>query len=44
MKVAVGMEKPLGKEGAGSMEPAGMMENKCVLLPTLQALTAMSCS
>ena len=31
-KVAVGLEKPLGKEGAGSMEPAGMMENKCDFL------------
>lgn len=29
VKVAVGLEKPLGKEGAGSMEPAGIMENKC---------------
>ncbi|EIE26933.1 hypothetical protein COCSUDRAFT_39882 [Coccomyxa subellipsoidea C-169] len=27
-KEAVGMEKPLGKEGAESMEPAGVMENK----------------
>ena len=36
VKVAVGLEKPLGKEGAGSMEPAGMMENKCVLCPSFQ--------
>jgi hypothetical protein len=27
-KEAVGLDKPVGKEGAKSMEPAGVMENK----------------
>lgn len=35
-KEAIGVEKPLGKEGAGSMEPAGVMENQCAVFFMLQ--------